>query len=79
MLGEDRNLIYANAAAAQMLCTESPELVGMGVHEFARRFRVSYPSGALVPPGEYASQRAFDAGERWSTGPSCIPRGSPRW
>jgi signal transduction histidine kinase len=63
LLGEERNIIYANAAAAQMLHSEHPEgLLGMGAPEFSRRFRVTYPSGALVPPEDYASQRAFDTG-----------------
>ena len=29
---------------------------------FSRRFRVSYPNGALVPPDQFASQRVFDEG-----------------
>jgi two-component system sensor histidine kinase ResE len=37
-------------------------LIGMTAPEFSRRFRVSYPTGALVPPDEYVSQRAFDEG-----------------
>jgi signal transduction histidine kinase len=63
LLGQERNILYANAAATGMLRCESPDgLVGMDAQEFSRRFRVSYPSGALVPPDEYASQRAFDTG-----------------
>jgi signal transduction histidine kinase len=32
----------------------------MDAAEFSRRFRVSYPSGALVPPNRYVSQRVFE-------------------
>jgi signal transduction histidine kinase len=63
LLGAERKIIYANAAAAQMLACERPdELLGMGAAEFSRRFRVSYPTGVMVPPEEFASQRAFDVG-----------------
>lgn len=34
----------------------------MDAAQFSRRFRVSYPTGAVVPPDEYVSQRAFDEG-----------------
>ncbi len=63
LLGPDRTIAHANPAALRMLgCTDLEELVGMGAQEFSRRFRVSYPDGALVPPSEYASQRVFDEG-----------------
>jgi signal transduction histidine kinase len=63
LLGSDRKIRHANAAALRMLrCEDVGELVGMDAVEFSRRFRLSYPSGALVPPEEFASQRAFVAG-----------------
>jgi PAS domain S-box-containing protein len=62
LLGEDRTIVYANPAALRMLRCGRQELIGMGAVEFARRFRVSYPDGALVPPDRYASQRVFDEG-----------------
>jgi signal transduction histidine kinase len=36
------------------------DLVGMGVEDFSRRFRVSYPNGALLPADKFISQRVFD-------------------
>lgn len=62
LLGHDRKVAYANPAALTMLRCTSDELIGMDAEEFARRFRVSYPTGALVPPEKYVSQRAFDEG-----------------
>jgi len=62
LLGHDHKVAYANPAALKMLGCETEELMGMTVDEFSRRFRVSYPNGALVPPEEYVSQRAFDEG-----------------
>jgi signal transduction histidine kinase len=62
LLGHDRHVAYANPAAVKMLGCPSEELVGMDVVEFARRFRVSYPNGALVPPDQYVSQRVFEEG-----------------
>jgi len=63
ILGLDRRILYANPAAVRMLhARHAGELVGMGAAEFSRRFRVSYPSGCLVPPDEYVSQRVFDEG-----------------
>ena len=65
LLGPDRTIAHANPAAIRMLgCAGLEELVGMGAHEFSRRFRVSYPDGSLVPPDQYASQRVFDEGGR---------------
>lgn len=60
LLGPDRRIRRANAAAARMLGCES--LVGMDADEFSRRFRVSYPNGFLVPPSQFISQRVFDEG-----------------
>lgn len=60
LLGRDRTIVHANPAALRMLHCPAGELVGMGAGEFSRRFRVSYPSGALVPPAQYISQRVFD-------------------
>ena len=62
LLGRDRHVAYANPAAALMLnCDSAAELIGMSAQVFSRRFRVSYPTGALVPPEQFASQRVFDA------------------
>ena len=62
LLGHDRTIAYANPAAARMLRCTREELVGMTAPTFSIRFRVSYPSGGMVPPGRLASQRAFDEG-----------------
>src|SRR5204862_7410340 len=62
LLGHDREVAYANPAALKMLRCTRDELVGMDAGEFARRFRLSYPNGALVPPEKFVSQRAFDEG-----------------
>jgi len=61
LLGPDRAIVRANPAAARML--NSSGLVGMGAEEFARRFRVSRPSGSLVRPDQFISQRVFDEGK----------------
>jgi signal transduction histidine kinase len=58
LLGRDRRVKRANPAAAKMLHCD--DLVGMGVEEFSRRFRVSYPNGALLPADKFISQRVFD-------------------
>jgi signal transduction histidine kinase len=61
LLGRDRTIHYANAAAVRILrCSMASELVGMGADEFSRRFRVSYPDGAVVAPADFVSQRVFD-------------------
>jgi signal transduction histidine kinase len=62
LLGPERTIAYANPAAVEMLGTRRADLLGMTAPEFSRRFRVSYDSGALVPPDQYVSQRAFDQG-----------------
>jgi signal transduction histidine kinase len=62
LLGHDRAIAYANPAAARMLRCPREELVGMSAATFSLRFRVSYTSGGMVPPGRLASQRAFDEG-----------------
>jgi signal transduction histidine kinase len=62
LLGHDRAIAYANPAAARMLGCTREELVGMTAATFSFRFRVSYPSGGMVPPGRLASQRVFDEG-----------------
>ena len=62
LLGRNRTIAYANPAAVRMLRCPSKVLVGMDASEFSRRFRVSYPSGALVPPDQYVSQRVYDEG-----------------
>lgn len=62
LLGPDRTIAYANPAAVEMLRCGPRGLIGMGAPEFSRRFRVSYPDGALVPPDEFASQRVFTEG-----------------
>jgi signal transduction histidine kinase len=58
LLGRDRRIKRANPAAVQMLSCE--DLVGMEAEEFSRRFRVSFPNGALVPVDKFISQRVFD-------------------
>jgi CheY-like chemotaxis protein/PAS domain-containing protein len=60
LLGRDRRIHRANRAAAQMLQCDA--LVGMDVNEFSRRFRVSFPNGAVVPTDSFISQRVFDEG-----------------
>lgn len=60
LLGPDRTIQHANPAAKSMLRCD--DLAGMGAEEFSRRFRVSYPNGALVPPQDLISQRVFDEG-----------------
>jgi signal transduction histidine kinase len=60
LLGRDRRIHRANPAAVQML--QSDALVGMDVSEFSRRFRVSFPNGAVVPTDRFISQRVFDEG-----------------
>jgi signal transduction histidine kinase len=60
LLGRDRRIQRANRAAVQML--QSDALVGMDVNEFSRRFRVSFPNGAVVPTDSFISQRVFDEG-----------------
>lgn len=61
LLGEQRTIVYANPAAVRMLrCGSADDLLGMNALEFSRRFRVSYPNGALVPPEQFISQRAFE-------------------
>ncbi len=60
VVGADRSIVYANPAACQMLGSTPAEVVGMTALQFSRRFVVSYPNGALVPPNEFIAQRAFD-------------------
>jgi signal transduction histidine kinase len=62
LLGHDRTIAYANPAAARMLRCTREELIGMTAPTFSLRFRISYPSGGMVPPGRFASQRAFEEG-----------------
>src|SRR4051794_25723649 len=62
LLGHDRSIAYANPAAARMLGCTREDLVGMTAATFSYRFRVSYPSGGMVPPERLASQRVFDEG-----------------
>ena len=77
LLGHDRTVAYANPAAARMLRCPSADLIGMNVADFSRRFRVSYPDGALVPPERYASQRAFDEGGPLQYSAVLHPPGGP--
>ena len=58
LLGRDRCIKRANPAAVRMLGCDG--LVGMGVEEFSRRFRVSYPNGDLLPVDKFISQRVFN-------------------
>jgi signal transduction histidine kinase len=62
LLGHDRTIAYANAAAERMLRRRRTDLIGMSAADFSKAFRVSYPNGALVPPDRYVSQRAFEEG-----------------
>jgi signal transduction histidine kinase len=62
LLGNDRRIEHANPAAVRMLETPFEQLVGMGAEEFVRKFRVSYPNGALVAPSDLISQRVYDEG-----------------
>jgi signal transduction histidine kinase len=60
ILGPERTIVHSNPAVRRML--RSQDLIGMGAVEFCRRFRVSYPDGALVPPDQLVSQRVFEEG-----------------
>src|SRR4029077_1597450 len=55
LLGHDRKVAYANPAALKMLGCPTEELVGMDGDAFSRRFRISYPNGAIVRPEQYVS------------------------
>ncbi len=59
LLDRDGAISLANPAAAQILGTAQPELLGVSGAEFARRFRVSLPNGRQLPPERFASQRAL--------------------
>ncbi len=63
LLGPNRTVEHVNPAALKLLgCEKREDVVGMSAAEFSRRFRVSYPNGALVPPEAFVSQRAFEEG-----------------
>lgn len=62
LLGHDRAIAYANPAAVRMLRCPRDELIGMSAATFSMRFRVSYLTGGMVPPGRFISQRVFDEG-----------------
>jgi signal transduction histidine kinase len=62
LLGHDRRIAYANPAAVRMLRCPQEQLIGMSAADFSLRFRLSDPNGAVIPPGRYVSQRAFDEG-----------------
>jgi two-component system, OmpR family, phosphate regulon sensor histidine kinase PhoR len=62
LLGHDRRIAHANPAAVRMLRCARDELIGMDASQFSQRFRIAYPSGALVPPDRYVSQRVFEEG-----------------
>ena len=74
LLRHDRAIGHANPAVIGMLRSTLQELIGMDAAEFARRFRVSFPNGALVPPGDLMSQRVFEEGGRSATRPSSTRR-----
>lgn len=59
LLDRDGAISLANPAAAQILGTAQPDLLGVSGAEFARRFRVSLPNGLQLPPERFASQRAL--------------------
>lgn len=59
--GRNRRIVHANPAAVDMLgARDEEELCGMSVQQFAQRYRVAYPTGGLVSPDAFTSQRAFD-------------------
>ena len=62
IMGPDRTIAHANAAALHMLaCRSESELVGMGAQDFSRRYVVmSSPTGAVVKPDSFGSQQAFE-------------------
>jgi signal transduction histidine kinase len=63
LLGPGRTILHANPAALRTLrCEKLDDLIGMDADQFSRRFRLSFPNGALVPPGEFISQRVFTEG-----------------
>jgi signal transduction histidine kinase len=62
LLGRDRRIAHANPAAVRMLRCPFEQLIGMSAEAFSQHFRLSYMSGALVPPDRYVSQRVFDEG-----------------
>jgi signal transduction histidine kinase len=63
LLGRDRTIKHANPSALRMLrCEGIGELAGMSADEFSRRFRLSHPDGALIPPDDFVSQRVFVEG-----------------
>ena len=63
LLGPERTIVHANPAALRMLrCGSLGDLLGMDSNEFSRRYRVSYPNGALVPLDQLISQRVFEEG-----------------
>ena len=58
VIGPERTIVFANHAAQAMLATK--DLVGIGAHEFVRRYKVSRVDGTLVPPDALVSQKAFE-------------------
>jgi signal transduction histidine kinase len=62
LLGHDQKVAYANPAAVRLLRSPLDVLIGMSADDFLLRFKVAYPGGGLIPPGQYVSQRAFQEG-----------------
>jgi len=77
LLGHDQSIAYANPAAVRMLRCPLAELIGMSADEFSRRFQVSYPTGALVPPASMISQRVFEEGGPLRSKSTLHPPGGP--
>jgi signal transduction histidine kinase len=78
LLGHDRTIVHANPAALRMLrCDKLSDLLGMNAADFSRRFRVSYPHGALVRPDQFVSQRVFDEGGSLQYKALLYPPGGP--
>jgi PAS domain S-box-containing protein len=59
LVGGNKAIVDANPAALRILGIDKKSLVGMGPEEFGRRFHVMFPSGRVVPPQQFASQRTL--------------------
>ena len=80
LLGPDRTIMHANAAALRMLgCIGLDELIGMDVHEFSRRFRVSYPTGPWSRRTTTRRNARSTRAVRCITKRCCTCRTGPRW
>jgi signal transduction histidine kinase len=60
VVGPDRTIVYANPAACRMLaCRKPSDVIGMTARQFSRRYLVTRTTGAVVPPEDFVTQRAF--------------------